>query len=389
MKKRRYTFLFSSLFLLAVCSAAVLFVFNPLGLGPEPPQVLPPHFFSSPAKDLSSLELLIDGTAAVERIGQVIDTAEQSVLFQIFIWKDDRIGRRTAEKLKALAKKGVRVTVNKDLLGTAFELGDMLKGKPSPVFTKEGLRGHENITVNTRFSADNDHSKYIIVDSRAVAFGGMNIADEYHMDWHDYMVLVEDQSLTEAFEKRVLKAEPWLNPAPFVIAVNDRKATEIRTAYVEIIDNAKEQVIIEHAYFSDDRIIEALQRAAHRGVKVRVVLPKEPDTHIYANMVTINRLISTSAKEKIRIFLYPRMSHAKVAMTDGVIAAVGSANLTPRSMITTREVNLFVHGKPSDRFIKRLKTQLESDINESEEVTEPFELGIRDRVYAFAGKYVW
>jgi cardiolipin synthase len=377
------------MFLLAICSAAFIFVFNPFGLGPEPRQVLSPSFFSSPARDLGSLELLIDGEEAVERIAQVIDTAEKSVFLQIFIWKDDRIGRRTAEKLNALAEKGVQVTVNKDLLGTFFELGDMLKGKPSPVFTKAGLRGHDNITVNTHFFADNDHSKYVIVDSRAVAFGGMNIADEYHMDWHDYMVLMKNRQWTEAFEKRVLHAEPWPDDAPFMITVNDRKATEIRTAYVEMIDNAKEQVIVEHAYFSDDKVIEALQRAAHRGVKVKVVLPKEPDTHIFANMETINRLLSTPAREKIRIFLYPRMSHAKVAMTDGVIAAVGSANLTPRSMFTTREVTLFVHGTTDDRFISRLRTQLHADIAESQEVTEPFSLGIRDRVYAFAGKYVW
>jgi hypothetical protein len=58
-------------------------------------------------------------------------------------------------------------------------------------------------------------------------------------------------------------------------------------------------------------------------------------------------------------------------------------------MVTTREVNLFVHGQRNARFIKRLRTQLESDIAESEEVTEPFKLGTLDRVYAFAGKYVW
>jgi phosphatidylserine/phosphatidylglycerophosphate/cardiolipin synthase-like enzyme len=108
-------------------------------------------------------------------------------------------------------------------------------------------------------------------------------------------------------------------------------------------------------------------------------------------MATINRLLATTSKEKIRIFLYPRISHAKVALTDGVIAAVGSANLTPRSMVSTREgeVTLFVHGKPDAQFISRLRSQLEADIAESEEVTEPFELGFVERIYAFAGKYVW
>jgi phosphatidylserine/phosphatidylglycerophosphate/cardiolipin synthase-like enzyme len=38
------------------------------------------------------------------------------------------------------------------------------------------------------------------------------------------------------------------------------------------------------------------------------------------------------------------MSHAKVILTDGRIVAVGSANLTARSLLTSKEITLFVHG---------------------------------------------
>jgi hypothetical protein len=49
------------------------------------------------------------------------------------------------EKMKAAADRGVVVTIRKDVLGTVFELGDMLNGKPSPVFASAGLKGHKNI----------------------------------------------------------------------------------------------------------------------------------------------------------------------------------------------------------------------------------------------------
>lgn len=374
---------------LVIAIAAFMHIFNPLGLGPEPDIVLPDNFFEKPAKDLSRLELLVDGEEAVEKIRQELLRAESSVYMQMFIWKDDNIGRRLATNLKSLADKGVKVTISKDALGSFFELADMIKGKPSPVYTNEGLKGYRNIDVRTDIFADNDHSKYVIVDSRVVAFGGMNVADEYHLDWHDYMVLIRDRQWTGGFGGRVLNEESWPESIPFVVAVNDRRATEIRTAYVQMIDNARERVIIEHAYFSDDRIIEALKRASERGIGVDIVLPEEPDTHGYANMVTINRLLESGSKENIRIWLYPRMSHAKVALVDGDIAAVGSANLTPRSMVTTREVTLFVHGLPDARFISRLRKQLESDIDESEQVIVPFELGLTDRIRALAGKYLW
>ena len=374
---------------LAILVGAFFFVFNPLGLGPEPDAVLSRSFFTMPAGDLGELELLVDGEEAFKETLSAIDTAKSSIYVQTYIWKDDNIGGQIVNRLRAAADRGVEVTIKKDLLGTVFELGDMLKGRPSPVFTKSGLRGYDNIDVDTKLSNDTDHSKYFIVDKRIVIFGGMNIGDEYHTKWHDYMAAIRSERWTEAFEKKVLEGSAWPNPAPFVVTVNDSNTTEIRTALIEMIDNAKENVIIEHAYFSDDKVIAAVKRAAARGVGVDVVLPKQPDTHIYANMVTINKLLVEESKEVPRIFLYPKMSHAKVVLTDGMIAAVGSANLTPRSMLTSRELTIFAHGERDSRFIQELRDQLETDIAQSEQVLKPFELSFIDRVKALVGKYIW
>lgn len=373
-----------------VCLVGVFFfVFNPLGLGPEPDTVLPPSFFAAPAQDLGELELLVDGEEAFTEILGVMDAARSSIFVQTFIWKDDDIGKQVVNRLKAAADRTVQATVRKDLLGTFFEIGDMFKGRPSPVFTESGLKGYRNIAVDTSVSNDTDHSKYFIVDNQVVVFGGMNIADEYHTQWHDYMVSLRSKRWTRAFEEKVFKGTAWPTPSPFVMTINDKHTTEIRTALIEMIDNAKERVIVEHAYFSDDKVIVAVKRAADRGVGVDIVLPKSPDTHIYANRVTINKLLEADSKNVPRIFLYPRMSHAKVVLTDGVIASVGSANLTPRSMLTSRELTLFAHGRRDDRFINELRDQLETDISQSEPVLIPFELSIMDRVKALAGKYIW
>jgi cardiolipin synthase len=369
--------------------AAFFFVFNPLGLGPEPDEVLSKSFFADPAGNLDELELLVDGEFAFNKIISAIDASESSIFVQTFIWKDDHIGNQVVNKLKSAADRGVLVTIKKDFLGTVFELGDMLKGRPSPVFTQSGLKGYDNITVDTEMSNDTDHSKYFIMDSRVVIFGGMNIADEYHTKWHDYMAVIRSKKWTRAFEEKVFKSSAWPNPAPFVMTVNDRTVTEIRTAVIEMIENAKESVIIEHAYFSDDKVIGAVKRAASKGVRVNVVLPKTPDTHLHANMLTINRLLEGSQQKAPRIFLYPKMSHAKVVLTDGVIACVGSANLTPRSMLTSREIALFAHGRRDERFIKELRDQLEADIALSEQVSEPYELSFGDRFKGLVGKYVW
>lgn len=374
---------------MATLLAAVQFVFNPLGLGPEPDTVLPNAFFSKPEKADGRLKLLVDGKAAFDEILRAIDAAQSSIHVQTYIWKDDDIGRQVVTKLKTAANRGVKVTVRKDALGTVFELLDMLKGRPSPVFTKSGLRDYKNIDVIVNFLAYTDHSKYFIVDHKEVIFGGMNIADEYHTQWHDYMAKIQSAQWTAAFEGKVLKSSPWPDPAPFVITLNDRNTTEIRTALIEMINNAKKSVIIEHAYFSDDKVIEAVKLVAGRGIQVSIILPKRPDTHLYANMVTINKLIQSEENTAPRVFLYPQMMHAKVVLTDGVIAAVGSANLTPRSMITSREVTMFVHGLTDDPFIRKLREQLIADMSESKEVMTPFKLGTSEKIKALFGKYLW
>jgi phosphatidylserine/phosphatidylglycerophosphate/cardiolipin synthase-like enzyme len=68
------------------------------------------------------------------------------------------------------------------------------------------------------------------------------------------------------------------------------------------------------------------------------------------------------------------------------LAAVGSANLTPRSMLTSKEVTLFVHGERDAPFIRELRDRLTADIAESERITEPYPLGPLDRLIAAVSK---
>jgi cardiolipin synthase A/B len=385
-KKKLKSYLLKSL-LLILLLAVIQFFFNPLGLGPEPASVLRPAFFQSTVKNMTGVELLVDGKEAFDAIYKCLDTANSSIHVQTYIWKDDETGRAVVQRLKKAADRGAAVLVNKDLLGTAFELGDMIKGNPSPVFTSTGLKGYPGIKVNTKLFAHNDHSKYFIVDHETLIFGGMNIADEYHFDWHDYMVLIRGKERVAAFENRVLRGKPWPADLPAVVAVNDSHATEIRTALREMIDHAQKRVIVQHAYFSDSIILEALLRAAARGVRIDVMLPKEPDTHGAANKLTINQLLAS--KHKIHVFLFPVMSHAKVLLVDREMAGVGSANLTPRSMLTSKELTVFVHGKPDEPFLQRLQTQMDADLAKSTEVLKSFQLKFKDRIMALVGKYVW
>ena len=74
-----------SCFLVATVFSVVRFVFNLLGLGPEPDTVLPGAFFSKPEKAVGRLKLLVDGKAAFNEIMLTIDAAQSSVHVQTYI----------------------------------------------------------------------------------------------------------------------------------------------------------------------------------------------------------------------------------------------------------------------------------------------------------------
>ena len=68
MRVSKSTLLWGFSLTLAILTAAGVFVFNPMGLGPEPETVLSRDFFATSAQDLSQLELLVDGEEAFDEI---------------------------------------------------------------------------------------------------------------------------------------------------------------------------------------------------------------------------------------------------------------------------------------------------------------------------------
>ncbi len=366
------------------------FLLSPLGLGRAPSKVLGQQFFKDKAADLSFLTLLIDGEQAFGTIFNSIENAKRNVFIQAFIWRDDATGNRMVKQVIKATASGAFVTIRKDLLGSYFEIKDMIKGKPSPVFANSVMRGHGAIRIITNLFDSSDHSKYYIVDREKIILGGMNIALEYRNEMHDYMVMVNDLTVVMAMERKLIGDGAYMPKTPgLFLATNNHRKCEIITAYLEMIRNAKERVILQHAYFSDREIISTIIEVARHGIQVDVIIPKSPDVNVYANLISINVLLGSSAACNINVWLYPGSIHAKVGLADGKVAAVGSANFTHRSMRRNRELTLFVHGSPEETFISDLSTQMEIDIKSSELVKTPVNLSTKERLLALYDYAVW
>lgn len=54
----------------------------------------------------------------------VIPQAKKTIDIQMFIWRDDVIGRKIADSIFEAANRGVKVKIYKDSLGAIFELAE-------------------------------------------------------------------------------------------------------------------------------------------------------------------------------------------------------------------------------------------------------------------------
>ena len=127
---------------------------------------------------------------------------------------------------------------------------------------------------------------------------------------------------------------------------------EIYDAQIEAIRRAKQRIYIENPYFSEYSLIEELINAKKRGVDVKIIFPEINDLVISdkINLKIANYLIEND----IEVYLYPKMTHAKVAVYDNWVC-LGSANFNKLSMFKNREINIaFYDNDAVDEIINKL-----------------------------------
>jgi len=113
-------------------------------------------------------------------------------------------------------------------------------------------------------------------------------------------------------------------------------------ALVSAIDSAQTEVIVMNAYFvPHPDLMAALERAAKRGVDVKLILPAKSDNPLvyYAGRSYYEDLLEAGVKIFER---EARFVHAKSAMVDSVWCTIGSTNLDWRSLVYNDELNAVI-----------------------------------------------
>ena len=143
--------------------------------------------------------------------------------------------------------------------------------------------------------------------------------------------------------------------------------TKIASLIRTMVSVSKHKLYLTTAYFTPDKLlVKLLCEAVERGVDVKILVPgKFTDSRlsVLAGQVHYQTLLEAG----VGIFKFETtVLHAKLAIIDGCISCVGSANLNHRSLGKDEECSIVILDTAVyDEFLE----QFEDDLSQASEVT--------------------
>lgn len=358
-------------------------------------------------RDGHQIKLLQGGADFFPELIRALDAARSHIQLETYIFDFHGDGAYVAAALERAGRRGVRVWVVVDGVGTP-----KLKEEWRARFDSAGVEwrvysplGTLGLLIPSRWRRL--HRKLCVVDGHLAFCGGINILDDLYDPQHgtlksprlDFAVCatgalvqqvqeattqlwwrmqavrhVRQQNFPEAFSsfRAAGLHMPWLHDtrhahgdtlvakAGLLLRDNLLHRGQIEKAYRRAIGLARHDIVIANAYFLPGRKLrQALVHAALRGVRVRLLLQGRYEYFMqyHAARPVYRQMLEAG----VEIYEYAEsFLHAKVAVIDAQHdrpwATVGSSNLDPFSLLLAREANVVV---ADPFFAKRLREGLE------------------------------
>ncbi len=360
------------------------------------------HLLGPPLLDGNKVTPLENGDEIFPAMLAAIRSAERTVTFENFLWKEGEISTAFAEALDERARAGVHVHFLQDALGCDDVHSDVLNMlRRSPVEFE--IFRFLNLQMNFR-----THRKLLVVDGKVGFIGGVGIADDWKGDgrtrghWRDSHYKVEGPAVAQmqqAFMDNWIQTRacllhgddyfPKLEPAgDDTCQVFQSSAGEgsdsARLMLLISIAAARRHIRIANAYFIPDALCtQTLIEACERGVEVQIIGPSS-DTDAPLIRAVGRSHWRSLLEAGARFYEYqPARFHCKYLLVDDCWASVGSANLDNRSMSLNEEANLNVL---DHSFVGNHTRVFEDDKQHSREITlqdwenRPLSQKIRGRI---------
>lgn len=330
----------------------------------------------------NKIEILSDTRATLGLIEQAVLNATDHLHLEYYIWQPDATGTQLRDMLIQKAREGVKVRFLYDNIGSMRLGRKFLKPmRDAGIHVARFLPGLNwyRWTINLR-----SHRKIVIVDGHTGFTGGMNIGDEYLGKnpelgyWRDTHLKLQGPSVLQLQQ---IFAEDWFYatgeeltestfyPAPIEAGgltaqvIAGEPAGDVAVFHqlmFAAINYADRTVTLVTSYFvPTEPLAAALEAAAYRGVRVRLLLSKTS-----AHIVTIwaaQAYYESLLKAGVEIYEYERgLLHSKTLTIDGCWAMVGSPNFDARSLLLNFEVGVVMYDSKASH---HLEEDFEEDLN--------------------------
>ena len=335
------------------------------------------------------VQVLKNGDEIFPPMLKAIRTAQATITFESYIYWSGDIGREFADALSERARRGVKVHVLLDWVGSAkmddslmagmVEAGVQIRKFHPPHWSHLGR-------LNNR-----THRKILVADGRTAFTGGVGIAQQWTGSaqdpdhWRDTHFQVEVPVVAQmqsVFLDNWIKATgdvlqgaayfPIIEPvgvqAAQMFSSSPTGGSEsMQLMYLLAVTAATRSIDLSASYFvPDELMLRTLIEAVNRGVKVRIIVPGEhidSDTVRSASRALWGGLLSSG----VTIAEYrPTMFHCKVMIVDQMLVSVGSTNFDNRSFRLNDEATLNV----MDRGFALQQTQIfEQDMALSRQIS--------------------
>lgn len=324
-------------------------------------------------------DLYTEGDELYDAMVEAIGSARRSVCLESYIFASDEVGWRVAEALAEAARRGCRVRLLIDAVGSFARVSRHLLRhlRSTGVQTRRFHRWswRRPFRYNRR-----NHRKLLVVDDRLAFLGGFNIHRENsraifgEARWRDTHLGASGELAAELARQfdavwtgRLQLAYTRQVARCAVVVSNIFRNFRRRFGHLhaDMLRAARRCACLTTPYFVPDyRTQKAMLDAAGRGVTVNLLVPYKSDVPIvrWAARALYARLLGAG----VRIFEYqPRVLHAKTAVFDDEWCVIGSANIDYRSFFLNYELNLVAHDV---ELARRLADQFRLDLREAKEV---------------------
>ncbi len=309
-----------------------------------------------------------------------LSKAENFIFLEFFIIEEGMMWNSVLDILVEKVNSGVEVRVMYDDIGTISKI-------PSGYYKKLRKLGikcekfNKFLPIVSAVHNNRDHRKMVIIDGKVGFMGGANLADEYinvikkHGYWKDSHIMLKGEAVksmtvmflqmynaqsknAEKYDDYLPKLEVVGKNLGFVQPFGDGPMplyTErvAQTAILNMINHAERYIYITTPYLIVDfQLMDAMKRAAKRGVDIRIVTPHIPDKKIIFMMTRSS--YSTLIAAGVKIYEYsPGFMHSKNFIADDKVAIVGTINMDYRSLVHHFECGVWMYDTPSISEIKQ------------------------------------